>query len=123
MRVAAKTADSVSTGHRDAICQASFAQRPGACGRYTEAPFPELVRHPADSPLEDSEVRALPFDDPNVIVNRYVDIPCPSGKHRRSIVTFRNHSVAAMFCIPCEHAWTEPTDQPALQDLGLDSAN
>jgi Zn ribbon nucleic-acid-binding protein len=56
----------------------------------------------------------------NVIVHRYVDIPCPSGKHQRSLVTFRNHTVAAMFCVPCEHAWTEPTTRPELRDLSLD---
>jgi hypothetical protein len=57
--------------------------------------------------------------DRNVLENRYVDIPCPSGKHLRS-VTFRNHSVAALFCIPCEDAWTESTGHPALCHLHLD---
>ena len=33
----------------------------------------------------------------------------------RSLVTFRNHTVAAMFCIPCELAWTESTDHPELR--------
>jgi Zn ribbon nucleic-acid-binding protein len=56
----------------------------------------------------------------DIIVNRYVNISCPSGKHQRSLVTFRNHSVAAMFCIPCEYAWTESTDHPELRDLALD---
>ena len=56
----------------------------------------------------------------NTIVHRYVDIPCPSGKHQRSIVTFRNHNVAAMFCIPCEAAWTELTTHPQLRNIGLD---
>ena len=55
----------------------------------------------------------------NVILHRYVDIPCPSGKHLRSIVTLSNHTVTAMFCIPCEHAWTEPTSHPALRDIPL----
>jgi hypothetical protein len=55
----------------------------------------------------------------NVIVHRDVDIPCPSGKHQQSVVTFRNHTVAAMFCVPCEHAWTEPTTHPELRDLSL----
>ena len=59
---------------------------------------------------------------PNPLMRRYVDIPCPSGKHRRSVVTFRNDSVAAMFCIPCEVAWTEPTNHPQLLDVGQDSA-
>ena len=53
----------------------------------------------------------------NIIVHRYVDIACPSGKHKRSIVTFRNHTIAAMFCIPCEHAWTESTARPELRGL------
>jgi hypothetical protein len=57
---------------------------------------------------------------PNGLVHRYVDIRCPSGKHQRSIVTFRDHTVAAMFCMPCEHAWTEPTSHPALHGLSLD---
>ncbi len=58
----------------------------------------------------------------NVIVHRYVNVPCPSGRHPRSIVTFRNHSVAAMFCIPCEAAWTEATSHPALRDVPIDGA-
>ena len=61
-----------------------------------------------------------PTHRPNQIVHRYVDIPCPSGKHRRSLVTFRNHTVAAMFCIPCEYAWTEPTSHPELLNMPLD---
>jgi hypothetical protein len=59
---------------------------------------------------------------PNPLMQRYVNIPCPSGKHRRSVVTFRNHSVAAMFCIPCEVGWTEPTNHPELRDFAPDSA-
>ena len=58
----------------------------------------------------------------NTLVQRYVNVSCPSRKHTRSIVTFRNHTVAAMFCIPCEVAWTEPTSRPELLDLGVDSA-
>ena len=58
---------------------------------------------------------------PNVLVHRVVNIPCPSGKHRNSIVTFRNHTVAAMFCIPCEAAWTQPTTHPELLAIGIDS--
>jgi hypothetical protein len=57
---------------------------------------------------------------PNTLLHRYVYIPCPSGAHRRSIVTFRNHTVAAMFCIPCETAWTELTTRAELRDLRLD---
>ena len=59
---------------------------------------------------------------PNTIVHRYVNLSCPTGKHVRSLVTFRNHTVAAMFCIPCELAWTESTDHPELRAIGLDSA-
>jgi hypothetical protein len=53
--------------------------------------------------------------------HRYVNVPCPSGKHQRSIVTFRDHTVAAMFCIPCKRAWTEATSRPELRDVGLDT--
>jgi hypothetical protein len=59
-------------------------------------------------------------DTPNSLVHRYANIPCPSGKHQRSVVTFRNHTVAAMFCIPCEVAWTEPTSRAELRDLHVD---
>jgi hypothetical protein len=57
---------------------------------------------------------------PNSLVHRYVAIPCQSGKHARSIVTFRNHTVAAMFCIPCEAAWTEPVEHPEIKAMPLD---
>ena len=59
----------------------------------------------------------------NLLVHRYVDIPCPSRKHPRSIVTFRDHTVVAMFCLPCEHAWTESADRRELQDIALDRAD
>ena len=59
---------------------------------------------------------------PNTIVQRYVNILCPSGKHKRSLVTFRNHTVAAMFCIPFEVAWTLSTSHPELRKMGLDKA-
>ena len=55
--------------------------------------------------------------------HRYVDIPCPSGKHQRSLVTFRNHAVAAMFCIPCEHAWTETVEHPLLIGMHRDETD
>ena len=58
---------------------------------------------------------------PNQLIHRYVAITCPSLKHKHSIVTFRNHTVAAMFCIPCDMAWTESTDQPELRNMGLDT--
>ena len=61
-------------------------------------------------------------DQPDTFVQRYVTITCPSGKHLRSIVTFRNHTVAAMFCIPCEVAWTESTSHPEIRELSVDSA-
>jgi hypothetical protein len=54
-------------------------------------------------------------------LQRLVDVPCPTGKHRRSMLTFRSYSVAAMFCIPCQKGWTEPTTHPALRDLATDS--
>ncbi len=54
---------------------------------------------------------------------RYVDIPCPSGSHQRSLLTFRDHTVAAMFCIPCDASWTESTQHPALRYVGLDAVN
>jgi hypothetical protein len=54
-------------------------------------------------------------------IPRYVDVPCPSGKHQRSMLTFRSHAVACMFCVPCEHGWTEPTTHPALSGLATDS--
>lgn len=63
-----------------------------------------------------------PASKTNYLVHRMVNIPCPSRKHRRSIVTFRNHTVAAMFCVPCEVAWTESTDHPELRSIGLDSS-
>jgi len=59
-------------------------------------------------------------DQPNMLGGRYVDIPCPTGKHLRSLVTFRNHTVAAMFCIPCEVAWTESTARNELRAVPLD---
>ena len=62
-------------------------------------------------------------DSGDILVNRHVNVPCPSGKHQRSLVTFRNHSVAAMFCIPCEVAWTESTDHPELREVALDTAD
>jgi hypothetical protein len=59
-------------------------------------------------------------DSPNTPLPRYVNVPCPSKKHSRSVLTFRDHTVAAMFCIPCEHAWAEPTTHPELRSIGLD---
>jgi hypothetical protein len=58
--------------------------------------------------------------DENRPILRYVNIPCPSRKHARTIVTFRNHSVAAMFCIPCDQAWSESTAHPELQAIPVD---
>ena len=84
---------------------------------YTESTFPEpsaILRIPLQ------RIRRLMAYNENVLVHRYVNVPCPSGKHQRSIVTFRDHTVAAMFCIPCEYAWAEPTTHPALRNVGLD---
>ena len=72
------------------------------------------------SSREDPRYALLSPATKNFILRRYVNIPCPSRKHLRSIVTFRNHTVAAMFCIPCEHAWTEPTSHHELRDIPLD---
>ena len=55
--------------------------------------------------------------DDNSLVHRYPDIPCPARKHERSILTFRNHTVAVLFCLPCERAWTEPITHPAIRAL------
>jgi hypothetical protein len=55
-----------------------------------------------------------------IISSRFVEIPCPSGKHQRSIVTFRNHFIAVLFCVSCEHGWTESADHPALQQIPVD---
>jgi hypothetical protein len=52
---------------------------------------------------------------------RYVDIPCPSGKHKRSMLTFRGHNAGVLFCQPCEHGWTEPATHPALRHIVADS--
>ena len=87
----------------------SFSEPPLACG------FPHLrsLRSP---------VVVLQNLESNTLVQRYVNISCPSGKRQRSIVTFRNHDVAAMFCIPCEEAWTEPTQRDELRNMSLDRA-
>jgi hypothetical protein len=57
---------------------------------------------------------------PNPPSLRYVDVPCMTGKHPRSVLTFRSYNVAAMFCIPCEMSWSEPTSHPALRDIPVD---
>ena len=61
-----------------------------------------------------------PSQPDNVLVHRQVDIACPSGKHRRSLVTFRNHTVAVMFCVPCEEAWLEPVTNDAIRAMPID---
>src|SRR5688500_7450199 len=64
----------------------------------------------------------VPNDPPSgEFLHRCVDVPCPSGKHQRSMLTYRSHSIAAMFCVPCQKGWTEPTTHPALRDLATDS--
>ena len=67
---------------------------------------------------EDLRAETPPSD---AFVQRHIDVPCPSGKHQRSVLTFRSHAVACMFCIPCDHGWTERTTHPALRDLATDS--
>lgn len=57
----------------------------------------------------------------NSLVHRYANIPCVTGKHQTSIVTFKNHSVAVMFCIPCEDVWTVPTTHPELKHIERDN--
>jgi hypothetical protein len=68
------------------------------------------------------DLRTAAGDPPALgFLQRIVEVPCPSGKHQRSMLTFRSHTVAAMFCIPCEKGWTEPTTHPALRDFATDS--
>ncbi len=54
-------------------------------------------------------------------VQRIVAVPCLSGKHPRCVLTFRGYKMSCMFCLPCEHGWTEPNTHPALRDLPTDS--
>ena len=63
-----------------------------------------------------------PIPPDNILVHRQVNVPCPRRIHQQSIVTFRNHTVAAMFCIPCEVAWVELTSRSELRAMGLDQA-
>ena len=63
-----------------------------------------------------------PSQRDNTLVHREVNVPCPSGNHQRSIVTFRNHTVAVMFCVPCEEAWTEPITHPEIRAMAIDRA-
>ena len=60
--------------------------------------------------------------DENRQGHRYISIACPSGKHSRSIVTFRNHTFAVMLCLACEEVWTEPTTHPLIAPLAIDRA-
>lgn len=86
-------------------------------------PFTEPSAIPTDSSSEEFRgVQMARLILVNTIVQRYVNIPCPSRKHKRSIVTFRDHSVAAMFCVHCERAWTESSNHPELRDIATDSA-
>jgi hypothetical protein len=62
----------------------------------------------------------MAYQPPNALVHRYVDIPCPSGKHAQSIVTLRSHTVASLFCLPCEVAWTLDTTHPVLRAIAVD---
>ena len=117
--------DGISEGWTHLLYQSAQAQQWRLVAPNVD-PIPRtFLSHPhdVDFSLEESEVCALsPKQPSNQIVHRSVDIPCPSGKHKRSLVTFRNHTVAAMFCLPCETAWTESTSHPELRNLAVDSA-
>jgi len=51
---------------------------------------------------------------------RYVNVPCPSGQHQRSMLAFRSHTEATLFCIPCEEGWTQPVTHPELRGRPID---
>ena len=46
-----------------------------------------------------------------------VPIPCPSGKHSSSILSYRDFNMAALFCWPCEVAWTVSPFHPEIQHI------
>jgi len=69
-------------------------------------------------------VRVLP-EPPEVCLAHqsplvYVPIPCPSGAHQTSIVTHRDFNWAALFCEPCEVAWTVPASHPAIREVPIE---
>jgi hypothetical protein len=68
-----------------------------------------------------SETTMSAVQPSGAFVERYVDVRCPSGKHQSSMLTFRSHAIACMFCVPCAHGWTESTTHPALCDLATDT--
>jgi hypothetical protein len=53
----------------------------------------------------------------NSLVARYVNVPCPSGLHERSLVTFRNHTVAVMFSVPVNGRGRNPRPIPKFTRL------
>ena len=57
------------------------------------------------------------------IVNRHVNIPCPSGKHQHSLVTFRNRlpRTLVFWCSARDHRWS--ADEPGTpKQLNLEKA-
>jgi hypothetical protein len=49
-----------------------------------------------------------------------IPLPCPLCGRRESLLTFRDFAVAAMFCVPCEHAWTEVVaEHPVLKRVSI----
>jgi hypothetical protein len=75
-----------------------------------------------DAVADDLRMAAAETPAPAVrFVQRTVDVTCPSGKHSRSLLTYRGYTMACMFCVPCEHGWTEPNTHAALRDRTPDS--
>ena len=53
------------------------------------------------------------MDEPHEsVADRWVKVPCPTGMHEWSIVTFRDHTVVALLCVPCEVGWTQSSEHP-----------
>jgi hypothetical protein len=59
----------------------------------------------------------VPVAQPGLVI---VAIPCPSGKHPRSIVTYIGHVNVVMFCRECEEAWEVAASHPALRGMRMD---
>ena len=74
-----------------------------------------------DAVADDLRAAAQAFPPGVRFVQRIVEVPCPSGKHPRSVLTFRGYTMSCMFCVLCEHGWTEPNTHPALRDLRTDN--
>ena len=117
--------NAVSFGTAIVIAQRHNRRMPNALAR-AETLVPAAAGAPA---ARDKVVAAVAYDlrtaaaDPAAVgfVERSVDVPCPSGKHPRSMLTFRSHRVAAMFCVPCQKGWAEPVTHHALRHLASDS--